>query len=131
MSLLAGYGLKNASAMIRQRVPWCGLWEFTVCCGGSSALSRFLPNAGLMSATVFATLAQHYTDGVMHNWSNPFFGMLSNQALKVLTFLVNQAADNNFENNTFESLTWNLHWMYIEIILKKISKYGLCETKAP
>ena len=32
-------------------------------------------------------------DGIMHNWSNPFFGVLSNQALKVLTFLVNQAAE--------------------------------------
>ena len=32
-------------------------------------------------------------DGIMHNWSNPFCGVLSNQALKVLTFLVNQAAE--------------------------------------
>ena len=32
-------------------------------------------------------------DGIMHNWSNPFFGVLSNQALKVLTILLNQAAD--------------------------------------
>ena len=32
-------------------------------------------------------------DGIMHNWSNPFFGVLSNQALKVLIFLVNQAAE--------------------------------------
>ena len=34
-----------------------------------------------------------YLDGIMHNWSNPFFGVLSNQALKVLTFLVNQTAE--------------------------------------
>ena len=29
----------------------------------------------------------------MHNWSSPVIGVLSNQALKVLTFLVNQAAE--------------------------------------
>ena len=32
-------------------------------------------------------------DCIMHQWSNPFFGVFSNQALKVLTFLVNQAAE--------------------------------------
>ena len=34
-------------------------------------------------------------DGIMQKWSNPFFDVLSNQALKVLTFLVNQAAEIN------------------------------------
>ena len=34
-----------------------------------------------------------YLDGIMHNWSNPFCDVLNNQALKVLTFLVNQAAE--------------------------------------
>ena len=36
---------------------------------------------------------QYEMDGIMHNWYNPFFVVLSNQALKVLTFLVNQAAE--------------------------------------
>ena len=44
---------------------------------------------------IFNKKTEHFlhVDGIMHNWSNPFFGVLSNQALKVLTFLVNQAAE--------------------------------------
>ena len=34
-----------------------------------------------------------HMDGIMHNRSNPFYVGLSNRALKVLTFLVNQAAE--------------------------------------
>ena len=32
-------------------------------------------------------------DGIMHNLSNPIFDVLTNQALKVLTFLANQTAE--------------------------------------
>ena len=34
-----------------------------------------------------------HMDVVMHNWCNLFFDILSNQTLKVSTFLVNQAAE--------------------------------------
>ena len=43
----------------------------------------------------FNNLEEDYLDCtcIMHNWCNSFFGVFSNQVLKVLTFLVNQAAE--------------------------------------
>ena len=50
----------------------------------------------------------------MHNRSNPFFGVLSNQALKVLTVLVNQAVEIKLLKAKHEM--YNGCTLYIEII---------------
>ena len=57
-------------------------------------LSQWCFNANIKMCPYISTLeALSYMNGIMHNLSNPFFGVLSNQVLTVLTFLLNQAAE--------------------------------------
>ena len=56
-------------------------------------LSQCCFNANIKMCPYISTLeALRYMNGIMHYWFHSFFGVLSNQVLKVLTFLLNQAA---------------------------------------